>query len=116
MTQRVTTERVTAEQNDVNREDNCADADSESTVEPERLPNVVAQGQNENEREIQKIAMHVLHDERERALAKIRFARLTNGTCRRVGPERFVIRASIIITGQPKTARRPQNQQRWRKN
>ena len=116
MAQRVTTKCGTAQQNDVNRQDDCANADAEPMIKPERLPNVVAQGQNENEREIQKITMHVLDDERERALAEIRFARLANGACRRVGPERFVIRASIIITGQPKTARRPQNQQRRRKN
>src|SRR5438045_1781265 len=116
MPQRMTTKSVATEQDDVNREDDCANADSESTVEPERFPNIVAQDQNENEREIQKIAMHVLHDERKRALAPITFPRFADGARRRVSPERFVIRASIIITGQPKTARRPQNQQRRRKN
>src|SRR5437764_11177660 len=113
MAERVTTKSVTAEQDDVNREHDCADADSERTaaghrlVEPERFPNVVAQDQNENEREIQKIAVHVLHDERERAFAKIRFAWLTDSAGRRIGPERFVVRTAIVITGQPKSARRP---------
>ena len=78
-------------------------------VEPERFPNVVTENQDENEREIQEIAMHVLHDERERALAEIRFARLTDSARGRVRPECFVIRAAIVITGQAESARRPQN-------
>ena len=99
----------------VDREDNCADADSERTaaghrmVKPERFPNVVAQNQNENEREIQKIAVYVLHDERERAFAQIRFTRLAHRARGRVRPECFVIRAAIIVTGQPESARRPKN-------
>src|SRR2546430_11807031 len=109
MPQRMTTKSVTAEQDDVNREHDCADADAESIIKPEPFPNVVTQNQNENEREIQKIAVHVLHDERERALAEIRFARLTDSARGRVRPECFVIRAAIVITGQAESARRPQN-------
>ena len=111
----MTTESIAAEQDDVDREHDCAGADSERTaaghriVEPECFPNVVAQDQNENEREIQKIAVDVLHDERERALAEIRFARLTDSARGRVRPECFVICAAIIITGESKSARRPQN-------
>src|SRR6266480_8084646 len=105
MTQRVTAKYVTTEQNDVDCEHNRADADSESIVEPECFPNVVAQNQNENECEIQKIAVHVLHDERERTLAEICFARLAHRARGRVRPECFVVRAAIIITGQPESAR-----------
>src|SRR5438128_10811648 len=109
------TESVTAEQDNINRKHDGADADAERTaaghriVEPERFPNVVTQNQNENEREIQKIAVHVLHDERERALAEIRFARLADSARGRVRPECFVIRAAIVITVQAESARRPQN-------
>src|SRR5260370_5666158 len=109
MTQRVTAKSVTTQQDDINREHNRADADSKSIIEPERFPNVVAQNQNKNECEIQKIAMHVLHDERERALAPITLARLTDRTRRWIRPECFIISAAIIITGQSKSARRPQN-------
>src|SRR5207302_7154631 len=105
-----TTKSITAEENDVDREDDGADTDAKSIVEPECFPNVVAQNQNEDEREIKKVTMHILHDERERALAPICVARFANGACRRVCPKRFVISASIIITGQPKSARRPKNQ------
>ena len=56
--------------------------------------------------------MHILHDEREGTFAEIGFARFADGAGRRIGPERFVIRAAVIIAGETKTARRPQNQQR----
>ena len=105
----MTAKSVTAEQNDVDREHDCADADAKSIIEPKRLPNVIAQDQNENEREIQKIAVHILHDERERSLAQILFARFADRARGRVRPESFVVRAAIIITGQPESARRPQN-------
>src|SRR5947207_5764081 len=105
----MTTISVTAEQDDVNREHDCADADYESIIKPERFPNVVAQNENKNESEIQEIAVHVLHDERERALAQICFARLAHRARWRIGPERFVVRAAIVITGQSKSARRPKN-------
>src|SRR5437870_3102337 len=111
----MTTKCVATKKDDVDREHDCADTEPEGTVashrivEPERFPNVVAQDQNENEREIQKIAVNILHDERERALAQISFARLADRACRRVGPERFIISATIVVAGQPESSRRPQN-------
>src|SRR6266567_7712082 len=102
MAQRVTTKRVTAKQDNVNCEHDRPDANSKLVVEPESFPDVVTQDQNENERKIQKIAVHVLHDQRERTLAKISFARFADRACERIRPERFVIGAAIIITGQPK--------------
>ena len=73
------------------------------------FPNVIRQDQNEQERQIEKIAMHVLHDERERTLAPVALTRLTYSACRRIGPERFVVSATIIITGEPEATRRPKN-------
>ena len=75
---------------------------------PERFPNIVGQNQNEHERDIKKIAVHVLHDQREGTFAQIGFARLAHRACRRIGPERFVIGASIIIAGEPEAAGRPE--------
>ena len=51
--------------------------------------------------------MHVLHDERERTLAQIGFARLADRAGGRIGPERFVVGASIIVAGEPESARAP---------
>src|SRR5437667_5809845 len=109
MAQRVTTKRVTAKQDNVNCEHDRPDANSQSVVEPESFPNVVTQNQNENEREIQKIAVHILHDQRERTLTEISFARFADRARGRVGPKCFVIGAAIIITGEPKSARHPKN-------
>ena len=55
-------------------------------------------------------------DERERTFTPVAFARLTNGACRRISPERFIVRAAIVVTGQPESARCPKDQQRRRKN
>ena len=76
---------------------------------PERFPNVDAEDDNENKCEIKKISVHILHNERERALTEIRFSRLTDGAGRWVRPKRLVIGATIIITGQAEYARRPKN-------
>ena len=55
--------------------------------------------------------MDVLKDERKRAFAQISASRLTDGAGGRIGPEGFVVRAAIVVTGKPKSARRPQDQQ-----
>ena len=120
MAQRMTTKRVAAQQHDIHRQHERADADAErfrpvrGIDEPHRFPDIVGENENENEREVEKIAMHVLHDEREGTFAEIGFARLADGAGRRIGPERFVICAAVIITGEPESARRPKNQKRGR--
>src|SRR5713101_8720716 len=115
MSQRVTTKCVPTEQDDVDREHNRADAKTERTPaarsidKPESFPNIIGQDQNEKQREIKKVAVNVLHDERERTFAEISFARFAHCARRRVCPKRFVVSAAIIITGEPKSARRPKN-------
>src|SRR4029450_5090634 len=83
---------------------------------PERLPNVIRQDQNEQERQIEKIAMHILHDERERMLAPVTLTRLSHRARWRIGPKRFVVSAAIIITGEPEATRCPKNKKRRRKD
>ena len=73
--QRVAAERVAAEQDDVDGEDERAEADAEVACpsrvgEPERLPRVVREDDEEDQREVQEVAVDVLQDERERALAE----------------------------------------------
>src|SRR5712692_2067090 len=104
MSQRVTTECVTTEQDDVDREHNRANAKTERTPaaryidKPERFPNIIGQDQNEKQREIKKIAVNVLHDEREGTFAEISFARFAHRACRWISPERFVVSAAVVIT------------------
>ena len=64
----------------------------------------------ENQREIQKIAVNVLDDEGEGTLAEIFFARFADGARRRVGPERFVVCAAIVVTSEAESAGRPEDE------
>src|ERR1041385_298103 len=99
--------RVAAQQDDVDGENQGAKPKTEFLLasgridEPQRLPNVVSQNQKENEREIEQVPVNVLEDKREGALTQIGFAWLTDHTRGRVGPECFVVRPAIVITGEP---------------
>jgi len=112
----MTTKCVTAEEHDVDRQDERADADAERSFsspwirEPHRFPDINRKDDDEDERQIKKVAVHVLHDQREGTLAEIRFARFPDSARWRISPEGFVIGPAIIITGQSKSARRPKNQ------
>ena len=59
--------------------------------------------------------MDVLQNQWEFSLAAICVARLTDRAGGRVSPERLVICAAIVITGETKTGGCPQNQKRRRK-
>src|SRR5215831_2104684 len=58
--------------------------------------------------------MHVLQEEREVPLAEVARSWLANGTTRRIGPERLVVRASIVVARKPEKPRERQNDQRGR--
>src|SRR5450755_618048 len=115
------TEGVAAEEHDVDRQDDRADADAERSLasrwisEPHRFPDINREDDDEDEREIKEVAVHVLHDQGKGAFAEIRLARFAYRASRRIGPETFVIGAAIVITGETKTAGCPQNQKRRRK-
>src|SRR3954468_8489556 len=113
-------EGVASQQQGVRRQDEAADADAEmartrTIGEPERLDRVANQNDDEHQPEVQKIPVHVPEDEREESLPQVAVARFSNRAGQRIGPERFVIGAAIVITGEAESARRPQNQQRCRK-
>src|SRR3954468_22416783 len=110
-------EGVARQQQGVRRQDEAADADAEmartrAIGEPERLDRVATQNDDEHQSEIQKIPVHVLEDEREESLAQVAVARVSNGAGQRIRPERLVIGASIVITGEAESAWRPQKEQR----
>src|ERR1700748_3795227 len=98
MPQRMTTKSIAAEQHHVDCQHDCADADPKPIWKPERLPNIVGKHHKEQAREVKKVAMNVLHDERKRTLAPIAFAWLAYSARRRISPECFVVGAAIIIT------------------
>src|SRR5438067_1772643 len=121
MPQGVTSEREAAKQNHIEQKHQRADADAERRFargridKPECFPNVDREHDDEEEREIEKIPVDVLHDQREGTLAQISLPRFADRARRRISPEGFVIRAAIVIAGQPQAAGGPENEQRRRK-
>src|SRR2546428_12606042 len=109
MPERVAAERVSAEEDHVRGQDQRADADAESG-EPHRLPDVVREDREERDGEVEEEAVHVLQYERHRALAAVGLSRLAHRAGGRVGPERFVVRAPVVIAGQPEATRRPEDE------
>src|SRR5262245_45171517 len=116
VSERMTTKCITAEQNEVDCENDCSDADSESVPKPERFPDVVRKDHQKKECQIKKVSMHILHDQRKRTLAPVIFAWLANRARRRISPEGFIVRPPIVITRKPKSARGPKNEQSRRKD
>ncbi len=82
--------------------------------EPHRLPDVVREEQDEHQREVQEVAMDVLQDQRETNARPVALARLADRAGRRVGPERLVVGAAVVVAGEPEQPRRPEDQQRRR--
>ena len=109
--QRVAAERVAAEQHDVDREHERADADAELLSRPSRrrtssaFHDVVREDEEEEQRDVQEVAVDVLEDERKRSLAAVALARLADGAVRRIGPERLVVRAAIVVAGEAEAGR-----------
>src|SRR5688572_28629359 len=116
MPERVAAKGEASEQHDIEREHKSAKAHPEGSFaggwieKPERFPDIDREKNDKQEREVEEIAVHVLHDQREGTLAEIRFSRFAHGAGRRIGPERLVIGAAIVITGEPQSARRPENE------
>src|SRR3954464_1345778 len=106
MAQRVAAERVAAEEDDIQNENDCADADSEvlhtgrGIREPHSLPRIAREDEEEDQRDVHEVAMHVLENEWQTALSDVAIARLTDGAVYRVSPERLVIRAAIVVAGE----------------
>src|SRR5882672_3206369 len=113
----MTAKRVTAQQHDIHRQDERANTEAEllftrgNISKPHGLPDVPGEKDNKQKRHVKKITMNILHDERKGFFAEVPFPRFSYGTCRRVGPERFVVCAAIIIASKAKASRRPENEQ-----
>src|SRR5206468_3824660 len=85
-----------------------------AVVEPERAPDVVRENEQEDHRDIEKVAVHVLEDQRKIPLAQIALSRLTHGAVERIGPERLVVRAAIVVARESEQSRKRQDDQRGR--
>ena len=115
-------ERIPAEQDDVEEHHQSPDADAEMNVlryrilEPERLVNIGGEQDDEEKRDVHEVAMDVLQDEGEPTLAPVALARLADRAGGRISPERFVVGPAVVIAGEAKPARRPEDQQGGRKD
>ncbi len=105
-------QRVAAQQHHVDQQHQRPHADAEFAVEPQGLPHVVRQEHQKQERDVEEVAMDVLNDQREVALAQILLARLAHGAVGRVGPEGFVVGAAIVVAGDAEAAREYQDDHR----
>src|SRR5262245_25972467 len=74
------------------------------------MDRVPAENEDEEQREVEEVAMDVLHDQWKVTFAPVALARLADGTGRRVGPERLVVGAAIVVTRQTKSTGRPEDQ------
>src|SRR4051794_4463934 len=115
----MTPKSVTTEENYVHSKDKCAECNSEvrnsvGVGEPHRFPRVMREEDQEHQREVKKISVDVLNDQRERFLAAISFSRFANCARRRVRPEGLVVRAPIVIAGKSESGGERQDYQSWR--
>ena len=78
--------------------------------EPHGHPRVVGQQADEQNRDVEEVAMDVLDDEREPAFAEVLLPGFTHGAPGRVGPERLVVCPSVVIAGESEPDRAPENQ------
>src|SRR4030081_3835282 len=79
--------------------------------EPEALPRVAREDDEEEQREIEEVPVHVLEDQRQLLLTAIAVARLTDGTAGGIGPERLVVRAAVVVASEAKAGGKWQDQQ-----
>lgn len=112
MAEAVATQCIKTEAEDVRCQDDRTDAYAEmlfavSTEEPHCVPRIVGEEKQEDQSEIQKIAMDVLDNEREPVFAAIAFARFADGAGDRVGPHGFVVGSAIVIASETKSAGSP---------
>src|SRR5439155_23727568 len=93
MAQRMAAKSIAGQENDVHCQNDGAEAEAEvffacgGIGEPEGLPYVVTEKADEQDCQVEKVAMDVLQDEREGFFAAIGLAGVADGAGRRGGPE-----------------------------
>src|SRR5262249_31533893 len=110
----VTAERVEREQRCVGQQDQRPHADSEPVREAEGPECVPPEAAQDRDGEIEEVAVDVLEDEWEAALAEVLRARVRNGAGGRSPDEGPVIRLAIVVAGEPEPPGRPEDEERRR--
>ena len=97
----VAAEYIPAEKHNVHHQDDAPDPDPEAVRKAEAHDRVVNQKGPNQVGEPQEVAMEILQDQRKASFAEITLARLADRTRRRIGPERLVIGAAVVVAGEP---------------
>ena len=109
MAQGMATEGIAAEEEHVEAQDDRSQADTEacftgsSIGKPHAPVGIVGQEEEKADRDVEKVAMDVLDDQRQGVLSEIAFPRFADRARWRVRPEGLVLRAPVVVAGQSKT-------------
>src|ERR1700680_92287 len=106
---------VNGKQDNVDQENQAADANAKLPVEKETLDRVVPQENQEKNREIKKIAMHILQNKWKSRFATI-FAvgGLAHSARRRIEKKCAIVRFTVVVTRGAKYQGTRQHQKRGR--
>ena len=115
---RMAAEEIPAEQHDIHREDERADADAEDGTsgggirKPHGLPGIERENDQDEQGNEQHVTVNVLQNQRKRILAPVCFPWLTDRARGRIAPEGFVVRAAIVVARHAEETGDWQNEQR----
>src|SRR2546425_2394671 len=107
---RVAREGVASQEDDVDPHHQRAHADSEAVGEPERQDRVPGEHHDEEDRDVPRVAMEVLEEERKARLARVALD-VADGARHRRQPEGAVVGLAVVVAGQPEETWAPQDQE-----
>src|SRR5712671_856614 len=111
VTKRMAGQRVSRQQDDVKQQDESADSYSNSSVKNESAQRVAPKKEEKDKPHIQKVAMEILQNKRERGLAPVAMLpALTDSTGGRIEEESPVISLPVVVARDPESQGPNQNQ------
>src|SRR5882762_224505 len=111
MSQGMARQRISRQQNNIDKQYQRAQAHAEFPVKIEREKNVLPQEDQEQNREVQKIAMNVLQNEWKSRLTFVISFPFAHRASRRILKKRAIVCFSVVIAGRAKAQRPTQNQE-----
>src|ERR1700756_655144 len=108
-------QRIRRQQNDIDQQHQRAHTHSELPVKVESLKHVFPQEKQEQHRQVQKISMDILENERKSRFALVVPIPFAYRTSRRVQEKRAIVGFAVVIAGSPEAQWPAQYQQCWRK-
>ena len=103
--------RIDPQQDDVDPQDDIAQAEPETCRRVHGLDGVDGVDHREDGGRIKEVAVQVLHDQREAGLAGIGCVRFCDATCGGRLPDRSVVGAAVVVAGQPEQQQERQREQ-----